>query len=114
MVSAAKILHFEALGFLFGLAAVVAFQLLTGQINLMGLLRRKDNSGQTSPERIQLLLATIAAAARYAAQVAQAPPGTMPDIPSNWIYLMGGSSSLYVLQKAWNTYRAAQKLGGKS
>jgi hypothetical protein len=114
MLSPIRIMHFEALGFLYGLAVVVAYQILTRQINLQGMLQRKDGSGQTSPERIQLLLATIAAAARYAAQVAQAPPGTLPDIDNNWLYLMGGSSSIYVLHKAWNIFKAAQQLGEKS
>src|SRR5271165_5506665 len=114
MLSPTRIMHLEGLGFLYGLAAVVACQVLTGQINLQGIIRRKDGTGQTSPERIQLLLATIAAAARYAAQVAQAPPGTLPDIDPSWLYLMGGSSSIYVFHKAWNIFKAAQQLGEKS
>lgn len=114
MLSPIRVLQFEAVGFLFGLAAVVAYQILTRQINLQGLLLRKDGTGQTSPERIQLLLATIAAASRYATQVAQAPPGTLPDIDPNWLYLMGGSSGIYALHKAWNIFKAAQQLGEKS
>jgi len=114
MLTPIRIMHFEALGFLYGLAAVVIYQLFTGQVNLQGLLQRKDGTGQTSPERIQLFLATIAAAARYAAQVAQAPPGTLPDIDPSWLYLMGGSSSIYVFHKAWNIFKAAQQLGEKS
>lgn len=113
MLSPARIMHFEAVAFLFALAAVVGFRLLTGQINLQGLLRRKDLSGQTSPERIQLLLATLAAASRYLTLVAQAPPGTLPDMDPNWIYLMGGSSGIYVLHKGWNTFKAARQLGEK-
>jgi len=107
-------MHLEGLGFLYGLAAVVACQVLTGQINLQGIIRRKDGSGQTSPERVQLLLATIAASARYLTQVAQSQNGTMPDIDANWLYLMGGSSGIYALHKAWNIFKAAQQLGGKS
>ena len=113
MLTPIRILHIEALAFLYGLAAVVGYQLLTGQINLQGILRRKDGSGQSSPERIQLLIATIAAAARYLTAVAQAPPGILPDIDPGWLYLMGGSSSLYVLHKAWNISQAAKQLGGK-
>ena len=114
MLSPIRIMHFEALGFLYGLAVVVAYQILTRQINLQGMLQRKDGSGQTSPERIQLLLATIAAGARYLTQVAQAPNGIMPDIDNSWLYLMGGSSGIYVLHKAWSTFKAAQQPGGKS
>ncbi len=114
MFSPIRIMHFEAVGILYGLAAIVAYQVLTGQINLDGLIRRKDGSGQTSPERIQLLLATIAASARYLTQVAQSQNGILPDIDAGWLYLMGGSSGIYVLHKAWSTFKAAQQLGGKS
>jgi len=114
MLSPIRIMHFEALGFLFALAVVVAFQLLTRQINLRGVFHRKDGTGKTSPERIQLLLATIASAAHYLTQVAQTNNGTLPDIDNNWLYLMGGSGGLYVLHKAWSTFKAAQQLGGKS
>ena len=114
MFAPTRILHFEALAFVYGLAVIVAVKVLTGQINLSGLIRRKDGSGQTSPERLQLLLATIAAGARYLTQVAQAPNGIMPDIDNSWLYLMGGSSGIYVLHKAWSTFKAAQQPGGKS
>ncbi|HZD31720.1 MAG TPA: hypothetical protein VE779_08660 [Candidatus Angelobacter sp.] len=114
MLTPLRILHIEATAFLWGLGAVVAYQMFTGQINLQGLLSRKDGSGQTSPERIQLLMATIAAAARYLAGVAQQHSGSVPDIDSNWLYLMGGSSSFYVIHKSWNFFKAAKQLGGKS
>ncbi len=38
----------------------------------------------------------------------------MPDIDNSWLYLMGGSSGIYVLHKLWSTFKAAQQLGGKS
>jgi hypothetical protein len=99
-----RILHFELLGFLYGLAAVVAYQMLTGRINIMGLFQQKDGTAQTSPERIQLLLATIAAAASYLGEVAKSTNGTMPDVSNSWLYLMGGSSGIYTLRKAWKTW----------
>ena len=103
-MSIIRILHFELLSFLYGLAAIIVYQMLTGRINLTGLLTQKDGTDQTSPERIQLLLATIAAGARYAGEVATSTSGTLPDIPSSWLYLMGGSSSIYVLRKAWTAW----------
>ena len=103
-MSITRILHFELLGFLSALAAVVVYQMLTGAINVSGLLTQKDGTGQTSPERIQLLLATLAAGASYLAEVAKNTSGTMPDISPNWLYLMGGSSGLYVLRKAWTMW----------
>lgn len=111
MLSPIRILHAEALAFLYGLGAVVGYQLLTGQINLDGILRRKDGTGQTSPERVQLLLATLAAGFRYLSEVAKTHGASLPDIDSSWLYLMGGSSGVYLLQKAWNIYKAAQQQG---
>ena len=105
-MSITRILHFELLGFLCALAAVVVYQMLTGAINVTGLLAQKDRTGQTSPERIQLLLATIAAAASYLGEVAKSTGGTMPDVSPNWLYLMGGSSGLYALRKAWTTWNS--------
>jgi hypothetical protein len=101
-----RILHFELLGFLYGLAAIVAFQMLTGRINLKGLFQQKDGSAQTSPERVQLLLATIAAAANYLGEVAKSSTGTMPDVSNNWLYPMGGSGGIYALRKAWKTLKS--------
>ena len=102
-----RILSLELMGFLYALAAVVAVQMLTGRINVKGLFRRKDGSAQISPERVQLLLATIATAASYLGEVARSSPGAMPDVSNNWLYLMGGSSSLYALRKAWRTWTSA-------
>jgi hypothetical protein len=99
-----RILHFELLGFLYALAAVVVYQMLTGGINLSGMLSSKDGSGQTSPERIQLLLATLVTSATYLTEVAKNTSGTLPDISNNFLYLMGGSSGIYALRKAWKTW----------
>jgi hypothetical protein len=108
-MSIARILHLEALIFLYGLAGTVAYQMLTGRINVSGLLAQKmkvkRGRPNTSPERVQLLLATLAAASNYLGQVAHAPPGTLPDISYQWLYLMGGSSGIYALGKAWNTLK---------
>jgi hypothetical protein len=99
-----RILHLELLGFLFALAAVVAYQILTRQINTVGLLSSKDGSGQTSPERIQLLLATLATAATYLGEALKSTNGTLPDVSNNWLYLMGGSSGIYAVRKAWKMW----------
>lgn len=103
-MSIVRVLHFEVVGFLYALAAVVLYQMLTGGINLSGLLTQKDGTSQTSPERIQLLLATIAASASYLGEVLKNTSGTLPDVSNNWLYLMGGSSGIYALRKAWTTW----------
>ncbi len=108
-----RILHFELLGFLYLLAAVVVLQIAMRRINLDGLITHKDGSNQVSPERIQLLLATIAASATYFSQVASSTGGTLPDVSSQWLYLLGGSSGIYVAGKAWVTYNLKKTgLGG--
>jgi hypothetical protein len=105
-MSIVRVLHFELLGFLYALGVVVIFQMMTGRINMTGVISGKDpkNPNQTSPERVQLLLATLAAAASYLGEVAKSTSGTMPDVSNQWLYLMGGSSSIYMLRKAWTTW----------
>jgi hypothetical protein len=97
----ARILHFELLGFLYALGGVVLYQMLTGRIKLTGLFSQKNNTGQTSPERVQLLLATIAASASYLGEVARTTSGNLPDVSTNWLYVFGGSSGIYIAGKAW-------------
>jgi hypothetical protein len=108
-MSITRILHLELLGFLYALAAVVLFRMLTGRINITGLLTQKDRSNQTSPERVQLLLATIAASAQYLGEVARTTSGSLPDVSNNWLYLMGGSSGIYLLRKAWTTFNSMKR-----
>lgn len=110
-MSIIRILHFEGIGFLYALLAIVAYQMMTGQINLRWLLSRKsrDNPNQTSPERIQLLLATIATSARYLGEVRQSTGANLPDLDKTWLYLMGGSGGLYVLRKAWTAWKESTK-----
>jgi hypothetical protein len=105
----AHILHLEVLAFLYALGATVFYQILTNRIRVAGLFSQKDAAGQTSPGRIQLLLATIAASASYLAQVANTTNGKMPDVDVNWLYLFGGSSSIYALEKAWATWNKKKK-----
>ena len=99
-----RIFHFEVLGFLFALGAVVLYKIATRQINTAGLITPKDGTAQVSPVRIQLLLATIAASATYLGQVASNTTGTMPDVSPHMIYLFGGSSSIYAAGKAWTFF----------
>ncbi|HXY49392.1 MAG TPA: hypothetical protein VEI01_08075 [Terriglobales bacterium] len=101
-----RLLHLEALGILYGLVAAVVYQMFTGQINLHGLLLHKDGSGRVSPERIQLLVATIAEIARFLGAIGTTQNSVMPDINTGWLYLLGGSSSVYVMGKAWKTWKA--------
>lgn len=102
----AKILEIEVWGFLGLLGAIVAYQLLTRKINLRGLLLRKNGSDSPSPERVQLLLATLAMSGKYLSEVFQSQGGDkLPNIDSQWLYTLGGSSAVYVLGKALTTLR---------
>jgi hypothetical protein len=105
-MSISLILHYELIVFLYSLGAIVAYQLLAGKINTQGLLQQKNGSGETSPERVQLLLATLAAAARFLSEASTAQNGQMPDIGNEWLYLIGGSSALYLLRKSWVTWNS--------
>jgi hypothetical protein len=82
MPSVAQLVEWEVKGFLLALAAIVAGQILSGQINTKNLLHgRKNDTGEPiydsngvfrgrkkqdtpyfSPERVQLLLLTLSAA----------------------------------------------------
>ena len=102
----ATILEIEGWGFLGVLAAIVMYRLLTRQINLSGLLQRKNGADVLSPERVQLLIATLAVSGKYLSEVFQsAGSDKLPDIDEQWLYALGGSSAIYVLGKALTTFR---------
>ncbi len=103
-----SVLDFEGWGFLCLLGVILAYRMLTRQINLGGLFSRKgsSNSSAVSPERIQLLLATLAMSANYVTSVVHTTSGRMPDVKPDWLYLMGGSSGIYVVGKALTMLRS--------
>ncbi len=86
-----------------GLAATIAVQLLTGRINMRYLLygRRRDGTQYFSPERVQLLVATIAIALQYVLNAAHADAGKMPSLPSGSLELLGLSNAVYLGGKGW-------------
>jgi hypothetical protein len=91
--------------FLVALALVVAFQLLTGKINMGGLLQEKTGyaprSGVNnySPARLQMLLVTLAGAFYLISQVINNVHNGKPEFPtldSRVFLLLGGSHSVYL------------------
>src|ERR1700753_2844539 len=94
------LLRWEGKGFLALLAITIVYRMLTGEINLNGLLQRKDGKGDVSPERVQLLIATLALSAKYVGEVAHSTSGALPDISPQWLYAFGASSGIYASVKA--------------
>ena len=91
--------------FLVLLAGTVFGQILTGQINTRYLFygMRQDGSRYFSPERVQLALFTIWTAGSYLIAVITNPHrDALPDVPSQTLYLLGGSHMLYLGGKAYN------------
>lgn len=121
MPTVVQIVAWEIKGFLMALAAIVAGQLLTGQMNTKNLLHGRindtgqpilDTDGETkalkssdtayfSPERLQLLLLTLGGAFYYLTLVLNNPkPGTFPPIPDSWTETLAGSNVIYLGGKA--------------
>ena len=96
------LIRFELWLLLGGLVIVVAYKMLTGGINMRGLLDDKV-SGALSPERVQLLVFTVLGAGYYLLlAIEQAPNGRLPDIPGEALLLAGGSQLVYLGGKAWS------------
>src|ERR1700747_2417597 len=87
---------------LLGLLVLVAWRLLTGRMNTNALLYARDRDGKLSfsPERVQLLAITLAVAAQYLGQVSQ-DPSQLPDISPTWLYVLGGSHTVYLSAKSY-------------
>ncbi len=127
MPTCVQIVGWEIEAFLVALGAIVAGQLLTGQINTRNLLhgrindtgqpvrdsgrvvldedgrvvRKTSDTAYFSPERVQLLLMTLGAAFYYLTQVLNnATPGKLPPVPSSWTQTLAGSNVLYLGGKA--------------
>ena len=100
----ARIIWFEIVFFLGGLAAIITYRLLTGGINTQYLLygKQKDGTMYLSPERVQLLLFTLGTAMFYLSDVLERRnSGQLPDIPTEILALLGGSHAIYLAGKAY-------------
>jgi hypothetical protein len=90
-----EFIKFELWALLGGVAAVVAYQLLTGHINMQGLLNDKQ-TGKIDPGRIQLLVSTLVVAAAYLGD-----PHAFADLTTQAGAgaVLGGSNIFYLVQK---------------
>ena len=93
-------------GFIAALAAIVAYRLLTGGINVTNLLGRKGAStAPVSPERVQLLISTLVAGAMYLSEAIDLRGlHRMPDVSTSTLALVGASHGTYLLSKAMALY----------
>jgi len=96
-----QLIIWEVEALLFAFAAVFIIQLLDGTIHTRGLLLDKD--GTVSAVRVQMLLATIAAAYEYVSQLMK-NPAQFPQMPTDWLTLFGGSQAIYLGRKLYSTW----------
>jgi len=96
-----SLIYWETLLFLICTFGMVAALILNGRIRLDGLLQgtKADGSTYVSPERVQLLLSTLAVAFQFLSAVLR-DPTKFPDIPASWIAMFGGSHFVYLGGKA--------------
>ncbi len=108
MAFLAKLALFAGNILLFGFAAVILLQIVTGHISLGGLLDSKDadDGGRSfSPARLQLLLFTVVVAAYYLHTVLANPrQGSLPSLPTGVIAALGGSHVVYLGGKAFTAF----------
>jgi hypothetical protein len=92
MVTILKIVSATTWIFIVSLFLVVFYQILTGKIDVKGLLLNGDG---LSVNRIQLLIITTIGALYYFLQV-MADPTKFPDVPEGLLYVVGGSGLIYL------------------
>ena len=100
-----RILRFEGLAFVVLLGALLAYRLLTRAINLDGLLRT-GRDAPVSPERVQLLVATIAVSFRFLATAMHGTGNRLPEVDAATLSAFGASSGVYAAVKALRAFRA--------
>jgi hypothetical protein len=96
-----SLIYWEGVLLLFGAFGMIAVLILDGSIRLDGLLygTRGDGTKYFSPERVQLLLFTLAVAFQLLSSVLRNPTD-FPDVPASWIAMLGGSHVVYLGGKA--------------
>ena len=97
------IIRFEVWLMLSGLALVVAYKMLTGGINMKGLLNDKKDKQTAgfSPARVQLLIMTLFGAGYYLLlTVKDGYPTEFPEVPQELLALVGGGNLVYLGAKA--------------
>jgi len=100
MQTMALVLRIEVWCLLVGLAVIVAYRMLTGDIITKGLLQDKGGSSGFSPARLQLLISTLVVAFYYIGNaLTNANTGQFPTIPNEMFLILGGSHAFYLGSK---------------
>ncbi|MEH6629821.1 MAG: hypothetical protein V7776_03290 [Halopseudomonas aestusnigri] len=90
--------------FLSSVSLIIAFGLLSGRINLTGLLKDKEN-GEFSPGRLQLLIFTIGGGVFYLSKILSDPHlKSLPEVPNEVLLIIGGSNLGYLLAKVYSRF----------
>jgi hypothetical protein len=96
-----QLFRFEVTFLIWGTAAVVFFQMLTGKVSLVGLFA--DESGAFSASRVQMLMTNLIVAGTYLShpeQIVASPSASALSTTSTGVAaLMGGSNILYLVHK---------------
>lgn len=92
-------IHLEIWFLLIGLLLLVVYQILTGKIEIKGILVEKDVPGKSvkrySQVRIQLSIFTVIGAFYYLQQVVNNPK-EFPKVSEELLLLIGGSNMTYL------------------
>jgi hypothetical protein len=107
-MTATDFLNLEAIAFVYALAFIVGYGLLTGQISVKGLFVSKVGRQSVRAERVQLLLTTLAFSVKYLGEVWHSNSGSFPVPDRAWYYVFGSSSGIYVARKAYERYLKSQ------
>jgi hypothetical protein len=97
--------RWETILMIAGFGAVIGWRLVRSAA-FDGLFRASD--GTFSPSRVQMLVATLAAAGQYLLAVLHNPQH-LPTIPSGMLMAVGGSQVVYLGLKAWNIFGLVRK-----
>lgn len=103
METLTAVVRFEVWFLLGSLALVVVFKMLTGGINMKGLLddKKDKQTAGFSPARVQLLILTLFGAGYYLLlTVKDGYPTEFPEVPQELIALVGGGNLVYLGAKA--------------
>lgn len=91
-----------AFGWIGILTLVIASAMLNGDINVREVLEKKPltRTGEVSPERVQLMVVTIAAAATYLTKIPSwTDPTKLPDFDRAWLVAASASNGIYMVGK---------------